>query len=400
MNFELVVQKYGGSSLADIERIGKVAKKIAQKVRSGYHVICVVSAMGKTTDHLMSLSREIDEQPSPREMDMLLSTGEQVSASLLSMALSRENLSSKSLNAFQAGIITNQDYTDARITRMETASIQKWIQEYEVIVITGFQGITEEGDFTTLGRGGSDTSAVALAASLQVNCEIYSDVAGIYTIDPRIFGRARRLAFISYDEMLELASHGAKVLSSRSVEIAKKYGVRLYCGSSFSEDQGSRVVPEEEIMEQPVVTGLTVLHDQSQVIISNVPNQELLISEIFTGVAKEQVNIDMISLIPRADMVSLSFTCQSQNLGTLRQIVSSITNTYPGSIGEINTGFDKVSVVGIGMQFQSGVASRFFKALHGIPVKLVTTSEIKISILILPEYTGQVIESLAEEFSL
>jgi len=396
----LIIQKYGGSSLADTARITLVASRIAEKVRTGTHVICVVSAMGKTTDHLLSLSREIHDQASKRELDMLLTTGEQVSASLLSMALQKEKISSKSLNAFQAGIITTEDFSNARITKMESDRLQHWADEYEVIVITGFQGITEDGDLTTLGRGGSDTSAVALAAALQVPCEIYSDVDGIYTIDPRLYPGARKLDFISYDEILELTSHGAKVLSSRSVEIAKKYGVRIYCGSTFSDKKGSYVVPEEEIMEQPVVTGLTVLHNQSQVIITHLPNEEMVISRLFARIAEEKINIDMISLIPEKDSISLSFTFPSEVLEQVSVVANHWLDQYLGSSLEVSSGFDKLSVVGIGMQFQSGVAARFFTALQGIPVKLVTTSEIKISILIRPEYTAKVIEALAGEFHL
>jgi aspartate kinase len=400
MSFDIVIQKYGGSSLSNVSRIGHVARRIAAKVRDGFHIICVVSAMGKTTDQLLSLSREIDDQASPREIDMLLTTGEQVSASLLSMALQKENISSKSLNAFQAGIITTEDFNNARITKMESDRLKEWSKQFEVIVITGFQGITEEGDLTTLGRGGSDTSAVALAASLGVPCEIFSDVDGIYSIDPRRYPQAKKRKAISYNEMLELTSHGAKVLSSRSVEIAKKYGVRIYCGSSFSDKMGSFVVSEEEIMEQPVVTGLTVLNNQSQVIITNLPNQEMVVSEIFASVAMEQINIDMISLIPLGEKISLSFTFSSEKQNQVTKMTKKWLTLYPGATFDISNGFDKVSVVGIGMQFQSGVASRFFSVLQGIPVKLVTTSEIKISILILPSFSAKVIQVLAQEFDL
>jgi len=283
---------------------------------------------------------------------------------------------------------------------METDRLKDWAKEYEVIVITGFQGITEEGDITTLGRGGSDTSAMALAAALQAPGEIYSDVDGIYTIDPRRYPRAKKLKFISYDEMLELTSHGAKVLSSRSVEIAKKYGVRIYCGSSFSNERGSEVLPEEEIMEQPVVTGLTVLNNQSQVIMTNLPNEEMVVSRLFAQVASEKINIDMISLIPEKDKISLSFTFPSEVQEQVAVMVDIWLHQYPAATVDISPGYDKLSVVGIGMQFQSGVAARFFSSLQGIPIKLVTTSEIKISILIRPEFTTQVMEALAREFDL
>lgn len=400
MTYKLIVQKYGGSSLADTAKLQNVARRIARKINEGYHVICVVSAMGKTTDHLLSLSRQIHEKPSPRELDMLLSTGEQVSASLLAIALKNEHIESKSLNAFQAGIITNGEYTEARIKRMETESLQKWTTQFQVIVITGFQGITEEGDYTTLGRGGSDTTAVALSASFGVPCEIYSDVDGIYSIDPRIYPSAKKRNQISYDEMLELSSHGANVLHNRSIEIAKKFGVHIYCASSFDQVKGSFVVPEEEIMEQPVVTGLTVLEDQSQVTICRLPYQESVVSQIFSSVAEEKLNIDMISLIPIHETLNLSFTLMTQDQDKLSELLERIRIVYPDASVDISSGFDKISVVGIGMQFQSGVAYRFFHILQRIPLKQVTTSEIKISILIRKEYTEPAIKTIAREFDL
>ncbi|MGE5411286.1 MAG: aspartate kinase, partial [Clostridiales bacterium] len=249
----LVVQKYGGSSVATTERIKKIAQKVSGKNKSGYKVLIVVSAMGKTTDSLIKLAKEISETPDPRELDMLLSTGEQVSVSLLSMALQSIGLRSKSLNAFQAGIRTTGNFTEAKIVSFDQEKILAMMEELDALVITGFQGITEEGEMTTLGRGGSDTSAVALAAALGIDCEIYSDVAGIYTIDPRLYAGAKKVKYITYDEMLELAGLGAKVLHSRSVEIAKKFGIKLYCGSSFLDEEGSFVVDENIIIEQPVV---------------------------------------------------------------------------------------------------------------------------------------------------
>ncbi len=277
----IVVQKYGGSSVADPEKIKKVASRISLKVNKGYKVIIVVSAMGKSTDGLIKLAKEVSANPDPRELDMLLSTGEQVSVSLLSMALNDLGLRSKSLNAFQAGIRTTGDFNEAKILNFDSEKILGLLEGNDTLVITGFQGITDEGEMTTLGRGGSDTSAVALAAALKIDCEIYSDVAGIYTTDPRIYPAAKKIKFIAYDEMLEMASLGAKVLHSRSVEIAKKFDIKIYCGSTFVDEEGSYVVNENIIIEEPVVTGCSVVENETQVyiktcrLIINLYNQSL-----------------------------------------------------------------------------------------------------------------------------
>ena len=394
---KIIVQKYGGSSVAEIEKIKSIAKKIEVKINEGIKLLVVVSAMGKTTDNLIKLAREITDEPVPREMDMLLTTGEQVSASLLSIALNDLGYKSKSLNAFQAGIMTTGDFTQARIKNLKTKKIKNLLKENDAIIVTGFQGITEEGEITTLGRGGSDTSAVAMAAALKAKCEIYSDVAGIFTTDPRLHPGAKKLKYITYDEMLEMSSLGAKVLHSRSVEIAKKFGITIYCGSTFSDEEGSYVMKKN--IEQPVVSGLSVMDKQTQVTLSNLPLDYYLVQKIFEKVAKEGLNVDMISVISNTGL-NISFTIIAEKKSHMEKALSQLLKDMKGYNVEYHSGFSKISIVGIGMKSSSGVASKYFKALEKIPVKLVTTSEIKISCLVEEKYKEKAVKSLVNAFEL
>ncbi len=396
----IVVQKYGGSSVADTARIRNVANRIAGKVKQGSKVIVVVSAMGKTTDNLIRLAKEITPDPDPREMDMLLTTGEQVSVSLLSIALSEIGVKSKSLNAFQAEIITTGNFTNARIKNFNKEKILSLMNSHDVLAVTGFQGITEDGELTTLGRGGSDTSAVALAAALGIDCEIFSDVAGIYTVDPKLYPAARKIKQITYDEMLEMASLGAKVLHSRSVEIAKKFGIKIYCGSSFNNEEGSYVVDENEIIEQPVVTGMSVIANEAQVIIDKLPVDYALVKKLFEKTAEAGLNVDMISIINHEQHLTISFTILEERKEQLETELHKVLNQLEGWNIEYHLGFIKLSIVGIGMRSGIGVAFRFFKALENIPIKLVTTSEIKISSLIDENFKQEAVDALAKEFNL
>lgn len=396
----IVVQKYGGSSVADTERIKNVANRIAGKIREGSKVIVVVSAMGKTTDNLIKLAKEITPNPDPREMDMLLSTGEQVSVSLLSIALSDMGIKSKSLNAFQAEIITTGNFTNARIKNFNKEKILSFMNSHDVLAVTGFQGITEDGELTTLGRGGSDTSAVALAAALGIDCEIFSDVAGIYTVDPKLYPAAKKVKQITYDEMLEMASLGAKVLHSRSVEIAKKFGIKIYCGSSFNNEEGSYVVDENEIIEQPVVTGMSVIANEAQVIIDKLPVDYTLVKKLFEKTAEAGMNVDMISIINHEQHLTISFTILEERKEQLEYELNKVLSELKGWNIEYHLGFIKLSIVGIGMRSGIGVAYRFFKALENIPIKLVTTSEIKISSLIDENFKQEAVNALAKEFNL
>ncbi len=393
----IIVQKYGGSSVADTEKIKKIAKKIAARVKENNKMVVVVSAMGKTTDNLIKIAKEITTDIIPRELDMLLTTGEQVSASLLAIALNDIGIKSKSLNAFQAEIMTTGDYTQARIKKLKTTRLKKLLGENDAIIITGFQGITEEGEITTLGRGGSDTSAVAVAAALKAKCEIYSDVAGIYTTDPRIHPEAKKIKYITYDEMLEMSSLGAKVLHSRSVEIAKKFGITIYCGSTFSDEEGSFVMKKN--IEQPVVTGLSVMDNQTQVTLSNLPLDYTLVQQIFEKVAKEGLNVDMISVISNSGL-NISFTIVEEKKTSVQKALNQLLKDMKGYNTHFHSGFTKISIVGIGMKSSSGVASKYFDALGKIPVKLVTTSEIKISCLVEERYKEKAVKSLVKAFDL
>ncbi len=394
---KIIVQKYGGSSVADADKIKGVAKRIAKKCKEKVKLVVVVSAMGKTTDNLIKLSKEVAKKIILRELDMLLTTGEQVSASLLAMALNDIGIKSKSLNAFQAEIMTTGDYTQARIKNLKTKKIKKLLEENDAIIVTGFQGITEEGEITTLGRGGSDTSAVALAAALDAKCEIYSDVAGIYTTDPRIHPQAKKIKTITYDEMLEMSSLGAKVLHSRSVEIAKKFGITIYCGSTFSDEEGSYVMKKN--IEEPVVTGLSVMDNQTQVTLSNLSLDYNLVQKIFNRVAKEGLNIDMISVISNEGL-NISFTIVEEKKSHVEKALSQILKDMKGFNISYHSGFTKISIVGIGMKSSSGVASKFFKSLESIPIKLVTTSEIKISCLVEEKYKDKAVKALVNTFEL
>lgn len=394
---KIIVQKYGGSSVADAEKIRKIASKIAGRINDNLKLVVVVSAMGKTTDNLIRLAKEISEQIIPRELDMLLTTGEQVSASLLAIALNSIGVPSVSLNAFQAGIITTPDFNEARIKNMHTEKLNRLLEQHRAVIITGFQGITEDGEITTLGRGGSDTSAVALAAALNSPCEIYSDVAGIYTTDPRIYPAARKLKYVTYDEMLEMASLGAKVLHSRSVEIAKKYNITIYCASTFSEEEGSYVTTSN--IEEPVVSGLSVMDNQTQVVITNLPHDYTLVQKIFEHVASQDLNVDMISIISNSGL-NISFTVIEDKRSHIEEALNHLLKDFHELNIHYHTGYSKISVVGIGMKSSSGVASRFFKALENIPVKLVTTSEIKISCLVEEQFKNDTITKLIDQFDL
>ncbi len=396
----LIAHKYGGSSVATTEKIKNIALKVSKKVSEGYKLIVVVSAMGKTTDGLINLAKEITEFPSLREMDMLLTTGEQVSASLLSIALTSIGLKSVSLNAFQAGIVTTGNFTEARIKNFDRGKILGLLGENDVIVITGFQGVNEEGELTTLGRGGSDTSAVALAAALGITCEIYSDVAGIFTVDPKLHPGAKKIKYITYDEMLELASLGAKVLHSRSVEIAKKFGIKIYCGSTFNDEEGSYVIDENDIIEQPVVTGMSLLENETQVTINNLPVDFKLVKTLFEKIAAAGLNVDMISIINHEENLSVSFTIIEDKKLELDKTLNKVLKELEGWKIDYFAGYVKLSTVGIGMKSSVGVASRFFKALQDIPIKLVTTSEIRISCLIEAKYKEEAVKSIVNEFGL
>ena len=389
--------------MATPEKIRNIAEKIKVRVQQGEKLVVVVSAMGKTTNELIDLAYSISGNPKEREMDMLLSTGEQVSASLLSMALNGTGVPAISYNAFQLEMVTTKTHNNARIKDLKLSKLQRELETHDVVVVTGFQGITDEGQITTLGRGGSDTSAVAIAAKMGSSCEIYSDVAGVYSCDPRVEPSARKLEYITYDEMLELASSGARVLHSRAVEIAKKYSVKTYCASTFSEERGTYLVNNiPEWLEQPVVTGITTDPNQMKVTLSNIPNDTGLISRIFIDLAANEVNVDMISAVNDNGHSHLTFTFISGNYEIVRKTLNETLRDIEGWKFGTNEDVVKLAVVGVGMQSTPGVAGRFFGALskHKIKMLATTTSEIKISVLLHKDESEKAVKVLAEEFGL
>jgi len=400
---KIVVQKYGGSSVKDPKRIKNVARKIKDKVKQGFKVVVVASAMGRTTDNLLKLAKEISEKPDLRELDMLLSTGEQISVALLAMALKDIGIRAISFNALQLKIKTTSHHTSARIVDINTNKILEKFSYYEVIVIAGFQGVNENGDITTLGRGGSDTSAVALAAKLGVPCEIYSDVDGIYTCDPRLHPNARKHLYITYDEILEMAALGAKVLHSRAVEIAKKYNVPLYCASSFNDWEGTRVVEKlPEWLEEPLVSGAAISEGQIKVTIFKLPRNEDLMSKIFKKLAENNLNVDMISMVPSGNRSILSFTILEAHKEDFEKILRESLEEFEDLDISYDGEYSKISVVGIGMRSSPGVAYRFFEAISraGAKPELITTSEIKISCLVHKESANRALDEIIKEFRL
>lgn len=399
----MIVQKYGGSSVATTEKIRGVAEKIRQRVDRGEKLVVVVSAMGKTTNSLIALAEQISPEPSPRELDMLLATGEQVTSALLAMALCDMGIPALSYNAFQLGLTTTGSFNNARITDLNLSRLRMQLERRSVLVVTGFQGITPEGDVTTLGRGGSDTSAVAIAAKCGCPCEIYSDVPGVFTCDPNRVPGARKLDYITYDEMLELSSLGARVLHSRAVEIAKKYSVDLYCGSTFSDERGTCVVNSlPEWLEQPVVSGVTADSNQIRVNISRLPRSMEALSALFTGLAEQGVNVDMISTVNENGYSHLTFTVVDATEKAVLRTVRDVLSPWEGWTVSEDRNVVKVSAVGVGMKSAPGVAARFISALSrkGIAMLGTTTSEIKISALVATEDGNEALRALVEEFGL
>lgn len=381
----LIVKKFGGSSVANAERIKHVAETIVNSYKEGHQVVVVLSAQGDTTDELIEKANEINPNPSKREMDMLLATGEQQSVALMAMAIGGMGYPVISLNAFQCNIISTSNYSNARIKDISTHRILNELAKRNIVIITGFQGINRHLDVTTLGRGGSDTSAVALAAKLHADiCEIYTDVDGVYTCDPRIVKTAKKLDEITYDEMLELATLGAKVLHNRSVELAKKYNVNLVVRSSMTDAEGT-VVKEETKLERMLVNGVAVDKDVARISLINLKDQPGIAFKIFSLLSKENISVDLIiQSIGRDSNKDISFTVAKGDLNETLKILNDNKDRLGFSEISSNDDVAKVSVVGAGMATNSGVASKVFEATYdaGINVKMISTSEIKISILV------------------
>ncbi len=400
----LVVQKYGGTSVGDLNRIRCVAGRIARYRDQGHDVVVVVSAMSGETDRLLDLAYKISPKPSPRELDMLVSTGEQVSAALLAIALNHIGYPAKAYVAFQIPIKTDALFGKARIQGIEIEKIKEDLRQGRVVVVAGFQGVTEEGDITTLGRGGSDTTAVALAAALGADiCEIFTDVDGVYTADPRIVPKARKIDRISYEEMLELASMGAKVLEIRSVEFAKIYKVPVHVRSSFSTEPGTMVVEEDESMEKVLVSGVTYNRNEARITLHGVPDKPGVAAKIFGPIAEAGIVVDMIIQTSRPDgKADMTFTVPKLDYQKALEVVKNVVDEL--GIEEIEGAEDiaKVSIVGAGMRAHPGVAAKMFKVLaeHGINIQMISTSEIKISCVIDEKYTELAVRALHEAFGL
>jgi len=398
----LIVQKYGGTSVGGLDRIENVANRVAKARDEGHDLVVVVSAMSGETNKLIEYAEHFSKSPAKKEMDMLLSSGERITAALLAIALQAKGYDAQAMTGRQAGIITDDTHTYARIESIDPKAMQSAIQEGKIIVVAGFQGINKNGSVTTLGRGGSDLSAVALAAALKADqCEIYSDVDGIYTTDPRIEPNAKKLDTISYDEMLELSSLGAKVLQNRSVELAKKLNVKLYAKSSFSDDKGTLITKENKNMEAVMVSGVVLDKNQARVTLRGVVDRPGIAAEIFSALAEANINVDMIIQNVGTDgLTNLGFTVPQSELETAKKLVENFNHEIQGV--DFDEHVCKVSVVGVGMKSHSGVAATAFTVLadSNINIQMISTSEIKISMIIDEKYGELAIRALHEAYAL
>ena len=399
----IVVQKYGGSSVADIDRIKNVANSIKQRKDKNDDIVVVVSAMGKSTDNLIAMAKSLSQNPDKREMDVLLSTGEQVTISLLSIALNEMGIKAVSLTGAQAGIKTDGIHMKNKIVDVDDERIRKYLAEGNVVIVAGFQGINENDDITTLGRGGSDTTAVALSAKLNAVCEIYTDVDGIYSVDPRLYSKARKIDVISYEEMMEMSCLGAKVMESRSIEIAARYNVNLYVASSMNDERGSFIKEYDETMENNPITGMSITDDVLMVTFENIDVKSHYVSKIFNYLALENVNVDMISQTsPVKGRVSVSFTIPQSDEATMDKIANEFEKLDDKITYNKNTDVTKLSVVGYGMRNQSGVAAKIFDifAQNDIDFMQITTSEISISYIIESNDKQKAVDILSKELEL
>ncbi len=399
----IVVQKYGGSSLASREKIEKVADNIQDEITDNRKIAVIVSAMGDTTDELIEMAQAITENPDPRELDMLLNTGEQISISLLTMALQKRGVSAVSLTGSQLGVSTTDRHQKARIKDIDEQRVWQELEDNSVVVAAGFQGVTEEEEYTTLGRGGSDTTAVALAAKLSARCEIYTDVPGIHTCDPGLVSEAKKLNKISYEEMMEMASLGAEIIHPRAVELASKYEVPLYVGDAFAEEKGTDIGDSSEFLEASVITGMALSEDDIQVNLRGVKRRKDLLGRLFTLCGQADINIDMISqLLNGGNSMQLSFTVPGSDKELIKEIMETHGSSWQMKNWWINEDVCKISVVGPGMRSQPGVAAEVFDLMQReeIMIQMVTTSEIKISWLIAAEYKEKAARLVAENFDL
>jgi len=401
---KLIVKKFGGTSVADAERIEAVADNIESEILTGNKVTVVLSAMGDSTDDLIKLAKEINPEPDLREYDALVSTGEQISVALLAMALLKRGIKGKSYTAYQLGIKTNSSHSRARILDVEVSKITSELNEGVVPVITGFQGMNESGDITTLGRGGSDTTGVALAAALDADeCQIYTDVDGIFTTDPRVYDKARLLKEVSFEEMLELSSSGAKVLQLRAVEYASKFNLPIRVLSSFNEGEGTLVQEEKNIMERPIVSGISSIDSEAKLTIRGVPDIPGVAAKILSPISDAGIEVDVIVQNIGADNTTdFTFTVNEDDTKQAEEILKKTSTTLGGGLIDVDDDIAKISIVGRGMRAHAGVASKMFQSLakSEINISMITTSEIKISVVIKKSEMTKAVAALHDAFDL
>ena len=400
----LVVQKFGGTSVADIDKIKNVAAKAIREKKAGNEVVVVLSAMAGETDRLIALAHKAAESPNEREYDSLISTGEHVTVTLLAIVLNSMGYKAKSFLGFQVKILTDKAYKKARISLIDTEAIKKELKQGTIVIVAGFQGVDEDNNITTLGRGGSDTSAVALAAALNADqCDIYTDVDGVYTTDPNVCNKARRLDKISYDEMLEMAMTGAKVLQPRSVEMAKKYNVPVYVKSTFSDKGGTLVTKEDKDMEKEIISGITYDRDQAKITVVHVPDKPGVAASLFTPLSEHNISVDMIIQNVSAEgFTDLTFTVSKKEMKEAQKIVDATAKAVGAKKVEVDDDVAKVSIIGVGMVSHSGVAAKMFKTManESINIMMISTSEIKISCIIKRKYTELAVTALHDAFGL
>jgi aspartate kinase len=400
----LVVQKFGGTSVADVDKIKNVAAKAIREKKAGNEVVVVLSAMAGETDRLIALAHKAAELPNEREYDSLISTGEHVTVTLLAIVLNSMGYRARSFLGFQVKIVTDKAYKKARIVSIDTEAIKKELKNGTIIIVAGFQGVDEDNNITTLGRGGSDTSAVALAAALNADqCDIYTDVDGVYTTDPNICNKARRLDKISYDEMLEMAMTGAKVLQPRSVEMAKKYNVPVYVKSTFSDKGGTLVTKEDKDMEKEIISGITYDRDQAKITVVHVPDKPGVAASLFTPLSEHNISVDMIIQNASAEgFTDLTFTVSKKEMKEAQKIVDATAKVVGAKKVEVDDDVAKVSIIGVGMVSHSGVAAKMFETMsnESINIMMISTSEIKISCIIKRKYTELAVTALHDSFGL
>lgn len=404
MSQDIVIQKYGGSSVANIERIKAVAKRIVASKTRQNDLVAVVSALGDTTDELEAMAFQISKTPPEREMDMLMSTGEQISCSLLAMAVKAAGHDAISLTGPQVGIRTDKTFTKARIETISDHRIRKALAEGKIVIVAGYQGVTEEDEITTLGRGGSDLTAVALAKTLKAKvCEIYTDVEGIYTTDPRIVKEAKKIKVITFDEMLEMASLGAQVMQARSIEVAKRFNIPIHVRSSFSKEEGTMIIQKDEKVEDVAVRGVTSSKSEAKITICAVPDRSGIAARIFTEISKAGVNVDIIvQNVSHTKSTDISFTVPKTDLAKALQTAKKTAQNIGAGEVQYDKNIARVSIVGSGMRSHHGIAAKMFQALaeNKINIEMISTSEISISCIIGQRYAEKAVRCLHQKFNL